>query len=152
MLQVFSLDCEQVNPTDCGLMLVEPLFNLPSIQKSTYELVFEDFGLQSLCVGNSPAFTHAYQAYKFPTSLLAKGKTSLVTVLVTSDQAWMILLNRSFSPPALAYSNPKRKYARKDCGEGRAAGPPAHDLDPARPRPCPPRRIAATAGWNQGHE
>ena len=83
MLQVFSLDCvlmdcEQVNPTDCGLMLVEPLFNLSSIQKSTDELVFEDFGFQSLCVGNSPAFTHAYQAYKFPTSLLARGKTSLV--------------------------------------------------------------------------
>ena len=72
------MECEQVNPTDCGLMLVEPLFNLSSIQKSTDELVFEDFGFQSLCVGNSPAFTHAYQAYKFPTSLLARGKTSLV--------------------------------------------------------------------------
>jgi actin-related protein 6 len=68
----------KINPSDCGLMLVDPLFHLPSTQRVTDELVFEDFGFQSLCVGNAPVFTHAYQAHKKPTSLLARSKCSLV--------------------------------------------------------------------------
>ncbi|KAG0623550.1 hypothetical protein M758_3G182100 [Ceratodon purpureus] len=68
----------KVNTTECGLMLVEPLFTLSSIQKTTDELVFEDFGFQSFCVGNSAVSTHAYQAHKAPTSILARGRTSLV--------------------------------------------------------------------------
>lgn len=68
----------KINPSDCGLMLVDPLFHLPSTQQATDELVFEDFGFQSLCVGNAPVFTHAYQAHKKPTSLLARSKCSLV--------------------------------------------------------------------------
>lgn len=59
-------------------MLVEPLFTLSSIQKATDELVFEDFGFQSFCVSNAAVSTHAYQAHKSPTSILARGRTSLV--------------------------------------------------------------------------
>lgn len=68
----------KINPAESGLMLVEPLFTLSSIQKATDELVFEDFGFQSFCVGNAAVSTHAYQAYKSPTSILARGRTSLV--------------------------------------------------------------------------
>lgn len=59
-------------------MLVEPLFTLSSIQKATDELVFEDFGFQSFCISNSAVSAHAYQAQKAPTSILARGRTSLV--------------------------------------------------------------------------
>lgn len=68
----------QINPAESGLMLVEPLFTLSSIQKATDELVFEDFGFQSFCVTNAAVSTHAYQAQKAPTSILARGRTSLV--------------------------------------------------------------------------
>ncbi|KAI3916830.1 hypothetical protein MKW92_003447 [Papaver armeniacum] len=37
-----------IDPTHSTLLLVEPLFNLPSIQRSIDEIVFEDFGFQSL--------------------------------------------------------------------------------------------------------
>jgi len=68
----------QINPAESGLMLVEPLFTLSSIQKATDELVFEDFGFQSFCVTNSAVSTHAYQAQKTPGSILARGRTSFV--------------------------------------------------------------------------
>ncbi|CAM6110684.1 unnamed protein product [Calypogeia fissa] len=68
----------KVRPSECGLLLVEPLFNPPSIQKSTDEIVFEELGFQSLYVGNAPALTHIYEARRAPESLLATSDCSLV--------------------------------------------------------------------------
>ncbi|KAL2645509.1 hypothetical protein R1flu_013096 [Riccia fluitans] len=68
----------KIRPSECSLLLVEPLFNLPAIQKSTDEIIFEEFGFQSLYVGNAPALTHIYQAECAPDSLLAKSNCSLV--------------------------------------------------------------------------
>lgn len=45
-----------------SLLLVEPLFNPPSLQRSTDELVFEEFGFGSLCVADSPSLVHLYEA------------------------------------------------------------------------------------------
>ncbi|XP_078160867.1 actin-related protein 6 [Carex rostrata] len=45
-----------------SLLLVEPLFNPPSLQRSTDELVFEEFGFSSLCVADSPSLVHLYEA------------------------------------------------------------------------------------------
>lgn len=68
----------QIRPSESGLLLVEPPFNLPSIQKSTDELVFEDFGFQSLYVADAASLTHIYQEKREPSSLLARSHCSLV--------------------------------------------------------------------------
>ncbi|BBN03542.1 actin-related protein 6 [Marchantia polymorpha subsp. ruderalis] len=68
----------KIRPSECSLLLVEPLFNLPSIQKSTDEIVFEEFGFQSLFVANAPALSHNYQVDCAPDSLIAKSNCSLV--------------------------------------------------------------------------
>lgn len=52
----------RVDPSRSSLLLVEPLFNPPSIQRATDELVFEDFGFRSLCVADSPSLVHLYEA------------------------------------------------------------------------------------------
>lgn len=44
-----------------SLLLVEPLFNPPSLQRSADELVFEEFGFGSLCVADSPSLVHLYE-------------------------------------------------------------------------------------------
>ncbi|EIE26065.1 Actin/actin-like protein [Coccomyxa subellipsoidea C-169] len=37
----------QMQPQDCGLLMTEPPFNLPSIQASTLQMVFEEYGFRS---------------------------------------------------------------------------------------------------------
>ncbi|BDA44347.1 Actin-related protein 6 [Coccomyxa sp. Obi] len=37
----------QVQPQDCSLLMTEPPFNLPSIQSSTLQMVFEEYGFSS---------------------------------------------------------------------------------------------------------
>lgn len=69
----------KIRPSDSsGLLLVEPLFNLPSIQRATDELVFEDLGFQSLYVADPPSLVHLYEASRSPISLLARTQCSLV--------------------------------------------------------------------------
>ncbi|KAL3695639.1 hypothetical protein R1sor_009715 [Riccia sorocarpa] len=68
----------KIRPSECSLLLVEPLFSIPAIQKSTDEIIFEEFGFQSLYVGNAPALTHNYHAECAPESFLAKSNCSLV--------------------------------------------------------------------------
>ena len=67
-----------VNPSDSSLLLTEPLFTLPSIQRATDELVFEDFNFASLYVSDSPSLVHFYEASRRPTSLLSRAQCSLV--------------------------------------------------------------------------
>ncbi|KAJ7294328.1 hypothetical protein O6H91_10G109500 [Diphasiastrum complanatum] len=67
-----------VKPADCALLLVEPLFNLPSIQKITDELVFEDLGFHSYYVADAPSLAHIYEANRRPESLLARSDCSLI--------------------------------------------------------------------------
>ena len=67
-----------VQPTESSLLLVEPLFTLPSIQKITDELVFEDLGFRSLFVADAPSLTHLYMQTRFPESTLARSGCSLV--------------------------------------------------------------------------
>eukprot|EP00252_Welwitschia_mirabilis_P024620 TRINITY_DN7356_c0_g1_i6.p1 TRINITY_DN7356_c0_g1~~TRINITY_DN7356_c0_g1_i6.p1 ORF type:complete len:403 (-),score=62.93 TRINITY_DN7356_c0_g1_i6:28-1236(-) len=69
----------QIRPSDAaGLLLVEPLFNLPSIQRATDELIFEDLGFQSLYVADTPSLVHLHEASRAPISLLARTQCSLV--------------------------------------------------------------------------
>ncbi|XP_043706461.1 actin-related protein 6-like isoform X1 [Telopea speciosissima] len=67
-----------VDPTASSLLLVEPLFNLPSIQHSTDEIVFEDLGFRSLYVADSPSLVHLYEASHRPDGLISKAQCSLV--------------------------------------------------------------------------
>ncbi|RZC73489.1 hypothetical protein C5167_048969 [Papaver somniferum] len=68
-----------IDPTHSTLLLVEPLFNLPSIQRSIDEIVFEDFGFQSLFVADSPSLVHLYETSRCRgDELLGKGQCSLV--------------------------------------------------------------------------
>ncbi|KAF6158236.1 hypothetical protein GIB67_015030 [Kingdonia uniflora] len=68
----------RLDPTHSSLLLVEPLFNLPAIQRATDELVFEDFGFQSLYVADAPSLVHLYEASRRPEGLLSKAQCSLV--------------------------------------------------------------------------
>ncbi|XP_068653136.1 actin-related protein 6 [Aristolochia californica] len=68
----------RVDPAQSSLLLVEPLFNLPSIQRATDELVFEDFGFKCLYVADSPSLVHLHEASRRPDGLVAKTQCSLV--------------------------------------------------------------------------
>uniref|UniRef100_A0A5B7BSF2 Actin-related protein 6 n=1 Tax=Davidia involucrata TaxID=16924 RepID=A0A5B7BSF2_DAVIN len=68
----------RINPSLSSLLLVEPLFNLPSIQRSVDELVFEDFNFKSLFVADSPSLVHLYEASRRPYGLVSKAQCSLV--------------------------------------------------------------------------
>ncbi|KAL5547798.1 hypothetical protein UlMin_003029 [Ulmus minor] len=67
-----------VSPSQSSLLLTEPLFALPSIQRSTDELVFEDFNFNALYVADSPSLAHLYEASRRPTGLISKAQCSLV--------------------------------------------------------------------------
>ncbi|XVF88351.1 hypothetical protein PTKIN_Ptkin19aG0043900 [Pterospermum kingtungense] len=67
-----------VTPPSSSLLLTEPLFSLPSIQRSTDELVFEDFGFNSLYVADSPSLVHLYEASRRPDGLISEAGCSLV--------------------------------------------------------------------------
>ncbi|MBA0578225.1 hypothetical protein Gorai_020522, partial [Gossypium raimondii] len=67
-----------VTPSSSSLLLTEPLFSLPSIQRSTDELVFEDFGFSSLVVADSPSLVHLYETSCRPCGLVSEAQCSLV--------------------------------------------------------------------------
>ncbi|KAJ4708231.1 Actin-related protein [Melia azedarach] len=67
-----------VTPSASSLLLTEPLFTLPSIQRATDELVFEDFNFKSLFVADSPSLVHLYEASRRPYGLVSKAQCSLV--------------------------------------------------------------------------
>ncbi|KAL6626417.1 hypothetical protein ACP70R_030143 [Stipagrostis hirtigluma subsp. patula] len=66
----------QVDPTNSSLLLVEPMFNPPALQHATDELVFEEFGFNSLSVADAPSLVHLYEASRQPT--LFRAQCSLV--------------------------------------------------------------------------
>ncbi|XP_024544640.1 actin-related protein 6 isoform X1 [Selaginella moellendorffii] len=68
----------KVRPPETALFLVEPPFTLGSIRKNTDELVFEEFGFQSLFVSHAAPLVHLYEANRRPKSRLALGNCSLV--------------------------------------------------------------------------
>lgn len=67
-----------INPSNSSLLLTEPLFSPPSIERATDELVFEDFGFNSLFIADSPKLVHLYEASRRPYGLLSKAQCSLV--------------------------------------------------------------------------
>ncbi|KAF5183057.1 Actin-related protein [Thalictrum thalictroides] len=67
-----------INPNNSSLLLVEPLFNLPSIQRSIDELVFEDLGFRSLFVADSPSLVHLFEASRRPDGLISRAQCSLI--------------------------------------------------------------------------
>ncbi|KAJ8753199.1 hypothetical protein K2173_017788 [Erythroxylum novogranatense] len=68
----------RISPSNSSLLLTEPLFTLPSIQRATDEIVFEDLGFKSLFVADSPKLVHLYEASRRPYGLVAKAQCSLV--------------------------------------------------------------------------
>jgi actin-related protein 6 len=54
------------------------LFSLPSIERATDELVFEDFGFNSLFISDPPKLVHLYEASRRPYGLVSKAQCSLV--------------------------------------------------------------------------
>ncbi|KAF2318067.1 hypothetical protein GH714_041406 [Hevea brasiliensis] len=67
-----------ITPSNYSLLLTEPPFTLPSIQRATDELVFEDFGFKSLFITDSPKLVHLYEASRRPDGLISKAQCSLV--------------------------------------------------------------------------
>jgi hypothetical protein len=51
-----------ISPSQSSLLLTDPLFALPSIQRTTDEFVFEDFNFKALYVADSPSLAHLYEA------------------------------------------------------------------------------------------
>ncbi|XP_009787478.1 actin-related protein 6 [Nicotiana tabacum] len=67
-----------ITPSQSSLLLTEPLFNLPSIQRSLDEIVFEDFNFKALYVSDSPSLVHLYEASRRPYGIVSKAQSSLV--------------------------------------------------------------------------
>ncbi|CAN6455736.1 unnamed protein product [Victoria cruziana] len=93
----------KVDPSDSSLLLVEPLFNLPSIQRSTDEIVFEDFGFQSLYVADSPSLVHLYETSRCPPD----------RVMATSQCSLVVDCGFSFTHAAPVFQNFTLNYAVK---------------------------------------
>ncbi|CAH9076176.1 unnamed protein product [Cuscuta epithymum] len=68
----------KISPSESSLLLTEPLFSLPSIQRSVDEIVFEEFNFQALFVADSPSLVHLYEASRRPYGLVSKAQCSLV--------------------------------------------------------------------------
>lgn len=68
----------KITPSQCSLLLTEPFFTLPSIQRSVDELIFEEFNFKSFFVADCPSLVHLYEASRRPYGLLSKAQCSLV--------------------------------------------------------------------------
>uniref|UniRef100_A0A2P2MVX8 Uncharacterized protein MANES_06G056200 n=1 Tax=Rhizophora mucronata TaxID=61149 RepID=A0A2P2MVX8_RHIMU len=68
----------RISASNSSLLLTEPLFALPSIQRATDELVFEDFGFKSLFIADPARLVHLYEASRRPYGLVSKAQCSLV--------------------------------------------------------------------------
>ncbi|KAK7348590.1 hypothetical protein VNO80_23151 [Phaseolus coccineus] len=68
----------RITPSQSSLLLTEPLFTLPSIQRSVDELVFEEFNFRALYVAHPPALVHLHEATRRPRGLLSRAQCSLV--------------------------------------------------------------------------
>ncbi|KOM31459.1 hypothetical protein LR48_Vigan01g101400 [Vigna angularis] len=68
----------RITPSQSSLLLTEPLFTLPSIQRSVDELVFEEFNFRALYVAHPPALVHLHEATRRPSGLLSRAQCSLV--------------------------------------------------------------------------
>lgn len=76
---LFSSNLHLNNPSQSSLLVTEPLFTLPSIQRSLDELVFEDFNFGSLCVSDPASLVHLYEASRSrPNGLMSRAQCSLV--------------------------------------------------------------------------
>ncbi|KAK9828010.1 hypothetical protein WJX81_008549 [Elliptochloris bilobata] len=62
--------------SDCGLLLTEPLLNLPAIQDSTAQMVFEDFGFASLLATPAPPLALAAWAAEAPAPACALNRAA----------------------------------------------------------------------------
>nr|ABA18089.1 actin-related protein 6 [Olimarabidopsis pumila] len=67
-----------ITPSTSSLLLTEPPLSIPSVQRTTDELVFEDFGFSSLYVAHPQSLVHLYEASRKPYSILSKTQCSLV--------------------------------------------------------------------------
>ncbi|KAL7137738.1 hypothetical protein ABFS83_10G112800 [Erythranthe nasuta] len=68
----------KIHPPSSALLLTEPLFTLPSIQRSVDEIIFEEFNFKALFVADSPSLVHLYEASRRPYGLVSKAQCSLV--------------------------------------------------------------------------
>nr|ABA18108.1 actin-related protein 6 [Arabidopsis arenosa] len=67
-----------ITPSSSSLLLTEAPLSIPSVQRTTDELVFEDFGFSSLYVAHPQSLVHLYEASRQPDSILSKTQCSLV--------------------------------------------------------------------------
>lgn len=70
------------NPSKSSLILTEPLFTAPSIQRSMDELVFKDFNFWALYLADSASIVYLYKASRNNANgILSKAQQSLVVDL-----------------------------------------------------------------------
>ncbi|KAL3839809.1 hypothetical protein ACJIZ3_024400 [Penstemon smallii] len=75
---LFSSSHLNIHPPSSSLLLTQPLFTLPSIERYVDEIVFEEFNFRSLFVADSPSLVHLYEASRRPYGLVSKAQCSLV--------------------------------------------------------------------------
>ncbi|XP_010541716.1 PREDICTED: actin-related protein 6 [Tarenaya hassleriana] len=68
----------RIDPASSSLLLTEPPLSIPAVQRSTDELVFEDFGFSALYVAHPQSLVHLYEASRRPDSVLSRTQCSLV--------------------------------------------------------------------------
>ncbi|XP_075489671.1 actin-related protein 6 isoform X2 [Primulina tabacum] len=68
----------KIHPPNTSILLTQPLFTLPSIQRSVDEIIFEEFNFKSLFMADSPSLVHLYEASRRPYGLISKAQCSLV--------------------------------------------------------------------------
>eukprot|EP00039_Didymoeca_costata_P005587 m.82688 g.82688 ORF g.82688 m.82688 type:complete len:405 (+) comp12885_c0_seq1:195-1409(+) len=74
---LFGKNFLNVTPSNCHLVATEPMFNFAPVQESFHEVVFEEFGFQSLFLGTGPDFC-AYKHRGQPTETGTKSKSCVV--------------------------------------------------------------------------
>eukprot|EP00884_Botryococcus_braunii_P010254 jgi/Botrbrau1/1922/Bobra.0005s0027.1 len=52
--RIFQVAVPSMVPGEAGLILTEPLMNLPALQEETFQVVFEDLGFGSMADGSPP--------------------------------------------------------------------------------------------------
>ncbi|XLR00222.1 hypothetical protein HN51_054988 [Arachis hypogaea] len=80
----------RINPTQSSLLVTEPLFTLPSIQRSLDELVFEDFNFRALYVPIPPRWCTCTKQAAGPTGLCLG--PSAASLLIAGSLSLMLRL------------------------------------------------------------
>jgi len=71
---------KEIIPSENSLLLTEPLFNIDSLKKKMYEMVYEEYQFQSLCCASAPFLSLLEYKFANPESKFAHPSTAQIVV------------------------------------------------------------------------